>query len=301
MKELVFYPKAEDSGLRIDVYLSRELNETRSRIKSLADGGKVFYDGKAVSKSGFIIKDKPVTVHFEEAVVLDALPEDIPLDIVYQDSELAVINKTQGMVTHPAMGSPTGTLVNAILFHIKDLSGINGVLRPGIVHRLDKNTSGLLVVAKTNAAHLSLAAQIAEKSAERIYTGLVTGNIKEEEGVVDAAIERSKKDRMIMTVSPTGKRAVTHYRVLERFIDYTLVEFKLETGRTHQIRAHMKYKNHVIAGDTEYGARDNFKLAGQLLHSCRLSFDHPITGERMTFSAPIPDYFEEVLRKLRMR
>lgn len=302
MTEFSFNPETADEGSRIDVYLSKMLGETRSRVKSLVDDGRVFCAGVVVEKAGFTIKNSDlIKVYIDDIAPLSAEPQDIPINIVYQDSDLAVINKAQGMVTHPAEGTRDGTLVNALLYHIKDLSGINGVYRPGIVHRLDKNTSGLIVIAKTNAAHLSLAQQIAEKSAERIYLGLVTGNIIEDEGVIDLPIERSRTDRMKMAVSESGKNAVTYYKVAERFMDYTLVEFKLGTGRTHQIRVHMKHKNHVIAGDIEYGAKDKLWNWGQLLHACRLSFTHPSSGERMTFTAPLPDYFQKALEKLRNR
>ena len=237
----------------------------------------------------------------EEPVQITAEPQNLPVEIVYQDGDIAVINKTQGMVTHPCAGTPDGTLVNALMYHIRDLSAINGVLRPGIVHRLDKDTSGLLVVAKNNAAHLSLAEQIEKKTAGRYYVALVCGNIKEDEGTIDAPIARSVRDRKKMAVDENGRRAVTHYKVRERFGDYTLVEFKLETGRTHQIRVHAKYINHPVVGDVTYGKKDSFGLNGQLLHAYKLTLTHPTTGERMTFEADLPDYFKRVLDKLRKK
>ncbi len=298
MEEYIFYPENED---RLDIFLSDRLGFTRSRVKNLIENGSVTYNGVTVTKSGLKLKKGEVTVLVEEAVPISAKPQDLPIDIVYQDEEIAVINKRQGMVTHPCAGTPDGTLVNAIMYHIKDLSAINGVLRPGIVHRLDKDTSGLLVIAKTNEAHLSLSEQIGKKTAGRYYKALVCGNIKEDEGKIDAPIERSKKDRKKMAVSDTGRRAVTHYKVLERYGDYTFVEFKLDTGRTHQIRVHAKYICHPVVGDTVYGKKDNFGLNGQLLHAYKLELEHPKTHERMTFTADLPDYFEKVLEKLRKK
>ncbi len=296
MEEMIFYPIEKE---RIDVYLSRETGFSRSRIKGLIDSENVLYNGKIVTKSGEIVCGGKIEVLIEEPVAVSAEGQNLPIDIVYQDKDIAVINKAQGMVTHPCMGTPDGTLVNAIVYHIKDLSAINGVYRPGIVHRLDKDTSGLIVIAKTNEAHLSLAKQIETKEAGRYYIALVDGNIKEDEGVIDKAIARSVKDRKIMAVDDKGRRAVSHYKVLERFGNYTLTEFKLETGRTHQIRVHAKYIKHPVVGDTVYGSKDNFKLSGQLLHAYKLVLAHPITKEKMEFFAPIPDYFEQVLQKLR--
>jgi 23S rRNA pseudouridine1911/1915/1917 synthase len=299
MKELFYYPKSEDKGTRIDIYLSQQMSQTRSRIKTLIENRMVFVDGAAVTKSGAEIKGGEIKVIVEEPKEPDAKPQDIPLEIVFQDADIAVINKPQGMVTHPAVGTPDNTLVNAALYHIKDLSGINGVFRPGIVHRLDKDTSGLLVVAKNNTAHLSLAKQIADKAAERYYIALVEGNIKEDSGRLDMPIARHKTNRKIMAIDPNGRRAVTDYRIVERFGDFTLVEFRLQTGRTHQIRVHCKAINHAIVGDVTYGRKDKFGLKGQLLHSYKLVLTHPMTQERMTFEAPLPDYFENVLQKLR--
>lgn len=298
MEEYIFYPENED---RLDIFLSAKLGFTRSRVKNLIENGSVTYNGVTVTKSGLKLKNGEVAVFVEEAVTISAKPQDLPIDIVYQDEEIAVINKSQGMVTHPCTGTPDGTLVNAIMYHIKDLSAINGTLRPGIVHRLDKDTSGLLVIAKTNEAHLSLSEQIGKKTAGRYYKAVVCGNIKEDSGIIDAPIERSKKDRKKMTVSDTGKRAITHYKVLERYGDYTFVEFKLDTGRTHQIRVHAKYISHPVVGDIVYGKKDNFGLNGQLLHAYKLELDHPKTNERMTFTADLPDYYKKVLEKLRKK
>lgn len=296
MEEMVFYPIEKE---RIDVYLSRETGFTRSRIKGLIDNNFVTYNGKTVTKSGEIVCGGKIEVLIEEDVAISAEGQDLPLDIVYQDSCLAVINKAQGMVTHPCAGTKDGTLVNAIVYHIKDLSAINGVYRPGIVHRLDKDTSGLIVIAKTNEAHLSLAKQIETKEAGRYYIALVAGNIKEDDGVIDKAIARSVKDRKMMAIDDRGRRAVTRYKVLERFGNFTLVEFKLETGRTHQIRVHAKFIKHPVVGDAVYGYNDSFKLNGQLLHAYKLVLTHPISKERMEFNAPLPDYFVQVLEKLK--
>lgn len=301
MIETNFVTKKEDTGKRIDIYLSEKLEKSRSAIKNLIEKGKVFFDGKIINKSGEIIKekDKEIKIFFEENRLLEATPQNIPINIVYQDNDLAVINKSQGMVTHPALGSPNNTLVNALLYYIKDLSGINGVLRPGIVHRLDKDTSGLLVIAKNDKAHNSLARQIAEKSANRYYIALVNDNIKEDSGKIDMPIARCKNDRKKMAIDSNGKTAITNFVVKERFNEYTLVEFKLETGRTHQIRVHAKFIKHPVVGDKIYGIKDKFGLNGQLLHSYKFDFEHPTTGKRMYFEAPLPDYFENVLAKLR--
>lgn len=295
MEKLSFY---SDGSKRVDVFLSDETGETRSRIKTLIDDGLVKCGDRTIGKCGEKVKGQ-VEVTVLESTAVSAEAENLELDIVYQDEDIAVINKAQGMVTHPCTGTPSGTLVNAAVYHIKDLSEINGVTRPGIVHRLDKDTSGLLVIAKNNAAHLSLSKQIESKEAGRFYRALVTGNIKEDEGVIDKAIARSVRDRKTMTTDDSGRRAVTRFRVLERFGDYTYMEFKLETGRTHQIRVHAKYIKHPVVGDLIYGKKDNFGLKGQLLHACRLILTHPTSGERMEFTAPLPDYFERVLEKLR--
>ena len=232
----------------------------------------------------------------------EAKPEDIPLNVVYEDASLLVINKPRGLVVHPAAGNERGTLVNALLSHCDDLSGIAGELKPGIVHRLDKDTTGLLVVAKNDEAHLSLSKQIGEKSARRIYLALVEGNVPEDSGRVDAPLGRSRADRKKIAVVEDGRAAATQYRVLERFGDTTLVECSLETGRTHQIRVHMKHIGHPVAGDPVYGIRkQRFNVEGQLLHAARLSFTHPATGERMEFSAPLPEDFQRILDGLRKR
>ena len=226
--------------------------------------------------------------------------ENIPLDVIYEDSDVIVINKSQDMVVHPAPGNYSGTLVNALLYHCRDLSGINGVLRPGIVHRIDKDTSGALVVAKNDNAHNSLAMQLKDHSMTRSYLALVEGIIKQDEGSIDEPIGRHPKDRIKMAVVENGKKAITHYKVIERFDNYTLVECNLETGRTHQIRVHMAKIGHPLVGDLVYGfKKQRFNLKGQVLHAKRLGFIHPSTNEYMEFVSPLPDYFEKLITKLR--
>lgn len=284
---------------RLDVFLAEKLGLTRSHIKKIIEDGLVSVNGETITKSGFKIKNGTILVGVEEPEVISVEPENIPIDIVYQDKDIVVINKQQGLVTHPCEGTKNGTLVNAIMYHIKDLSAINGVLRPGIVHRLDKDTSGLIVIAKNNDAHISLADQIQTKTCGRFYLALVSGNIKEDSGVIDLPIGRNKKDRKKMAVDNEGKRAVTEYKVVERFGQYTLVEFKLRTGRTHQIRVHSSFKKHPVVGDKLYGGDEKFKTNGQLLHAYKLVLRQPTTNEKMTFTCPLPDYFENVLETLR--
>ena len=284
---------------RLDVYLSEKLDKTRSAIKRLIEDKNVTVNGK-VEKAGKTLKEgDEITVILPDPVKLDLEAENIPLDIIYQDEDIAIINKPQGMTVHAGNGVHGSTLVNALLYHLDSLSGINGVIRPGIVHRIDKDTSGLLVVAKNDAAHVSLSEQIKNKTCRRIYLALVEGVVKENDGVIDTFIGRSDKNRTMMAVKSDGRRAITHYKVIRRYKDYTLMEFSLETGRTHQIRVHTKYLGHPIVGDPVYGYKtQKFKLNGQLLHAFRLELTHPRSGERMTFEAPLPDYFREVLEKL---
>ncbi len=287
--------------IRLDVFLSWELGVSRSNIKTVLEKDGALVNGQKRTKSGFEVRIGDV-VEFDlpEPEQLDVKAADIPLDIVYQDEWFAVINKPQGMVVHQASSyKKTDTLVNALLFNLDNLSGINGVIRPGIVHRLDKDTSGLIVVAKNDEAHKSLASQIEKKTARRIYYGLCDGNFKEDEGTVDAPIARSKKDRKKMAIVEDGRRAVTHYKVLERYGAYTLVRFELETGRTHQIRVHAASLHHPIVGDAVYGGSTKLYDNGQLLHAKELVLVHPHTNERMTFESELPDYFEAVLKKLR--
>lgn len=284
---------------RLDVYLSEKLDKTRSAIKKLVEDKNVTVNGK-VEKAGKTLKEgDEITVILPDPVKLDLEAENIPLDIIYQDEDIAIINKPQGMTVHAGNGVHGSTLVNALLYHLDSLSGINGVIRPGIVHRIDKDTSGLLVVAKNDAAHVSLSEQIKNKTCRRIYLALVEGVVKQNSGTIDTFIGRSDKNRTMMAVKPDGRRAVTHYKVVKRYKDYTLMEFSLETGRTHQIRVHTKYLGHPIVGDPVYGYKtQKFKLNGQLLHAFRLELTHPKSGERMVFEAPLPDYFRSVLTKL---
>ena len=292
---------AGPEAARLDKYLSEVFPEhSRSFFQNCIENGQVLVDGRPARA-----KEKPregsvITFFAEEPRELEAKPEDIPLDIVYEDGDIAVINKPKGMVVHPAPGNETGTLVNALLFHMKDLSGINGVLRPGIVHRLDKDTTGLLVIAKNDAAHISLAEQIREKTARREYTALVFGGFREEEGRVDAPIARHKTDRKRMAVVPGGREAVTLFQVAARYEKYTLLHLRLTTGRTHQIRVHMAYIGHPVAGDAVYTKQKfPYPTQGQMLHAHRLTLTHPRTGERMTFEAPLPAYFQEILSRRR--
>ena len=292
----------EQAGLRIDRLIADSLSDfTRSGIAKLIEGGNVSVNGKAVSKNYKCRAQDNITVNVPDAVALEAQPENIPLDIVYEDNDLLVVNKPKGMVVHPAAGNYSSTLVNALLYHCKDsLSGINGVIRPGIVHRIDKDTSGLLIVAKNDAAHISLAQQIKEHSFHRAYRAVVYGNIKEDSGTVHQPIGRSPKDRKKMAVTDkNSKDAVTHYQVLQRFGDFTYIRCVLETGRTHQIRVHMAYIGHPLAGDAVYGPKKVItNLNGQCLHAGEIGFVHPKTNEYMEFNSPLPDYFTAFLKRL---
>lgn len=297
MEVLNFSVEAEQ---RLDVFLAEKTQKTRSAIKKLCDDGKVKINGKGVKKAGETLKaGSVVEIEIPDAVKLSTEAENIPIDIVYQDTDIAVINKPQGLTVHTGNGVHGSTLVNALLYHLDSLSGINGVLRPGIVHRIDKDTSGLLVVAKNDVAHLSLSEQIKDKTCGRIYVALLEGTLKSDRGTVDTFIGRSQKNRTMMAVTSDGRRAVTHYEVIKRYGAYTLCRFKLETGRTHQIRVHCKHLGHPIVGDPVYNTKtDKFGLKGQLLHAERLELTHPTTGKRMSFEAPMPDYFINVLSVL---
>lgn len=299
MADLVVF--VVDSPARLDAAVAASVEDvTRSLAQKLIGMGNVSVNGKVVTKNGYALSAKDsVAVQTVDPVELSVAPEDIPIDIVYEDADMIVVNKQQGLVVHPSVGTPSGTLVNALM-NVRDrFSGINGVVRPGIVHRLDKNTSGLLVVAKNDKAHLSLAEQIATKEAKRFYMALVDGNIKEDEGVICEPIARNPKDRKQMAVVEGGREATTLYTVVERFGQYTLVKFELKTGRTHQIRVHAKYIHHPVVGDDVYGGSNKFGLAGQLLTAYRLELDQPTTGERLAFEIPLPPYFLDVLGKLR--
>ncbi len=282
---------------RLDTFVSENCDITRSHAQKLIDESAVVVDGKVVTKPSQAVKQNSIVeVNVPDDIPLDVKAENIPLDIVYQDEDLAVINKPQGMTVHPANNVYSGTLVNALLYNVKDLSGINGVLRPGIVHRLDKDTSGLLVVAKNDVSHVALQKQIQTKKARRIYIALLEGVLKTDSGVVDKPIGRSKTDRKKMDIVPDGRNALTLYTVLKRYKNYTLCRFELKTGRTHQIRVHAKFLGHPVVGDKTYGYKNcRFTLDGQLLHAQTLIFTHPKTGEEMTFSAPLPNYFQHVL------
>lgn len=288
--------------IRLDVYLAENLNDwTRSQIKLQIENGGVEVNGKQIKKAGYLIKDGDnLSLNFETQE-LSCEPENIALNIVYEDNDIAVINKPQGMVVHPAPGSKNHTLVNALLYHFgNEISDGSDKIRPGIVHRIDKDTSGLLVVAKNNAAHENLAKQISEHSAFRHYLALVEGNVKDDLGTVDQPIGRDVKDRIKMAIVDGGKRAITHFKTLERYNGYSLMEFVLETGRTHQIRVHAKFLGHPIVGDKTYGySKQKFALEGQLLHAYKLELTHPTTQKRMTFECELPDYFQNVLKKFK--
>ena len=300
----------KDKGKRLDVFLLENMEDvSRSRVKTLITDGQVLVNDKTPQKSGQALKvGDCVQVEVQAPKPLEAKAEDIPIEIVFEDEDVAVVNKPQGMVVHAGAGNSDKTLVNALLFHIKDLSGINGVLRPGIVHRLDKNTAGLLIVAKNDNAHRNLAKQIEEKTAKRIYWAIVEGHLKEDRGIIDTYISRHKKNRTIMAVcgENEGKRAITEYRVLKEFKGFSLVEFSLKTGRTHQIRVHCKdFLHHPIAGDIEYGGsmpkvltKSDPKSLGQYLVAKEIEFLHPKTGKVMHFEIELPAYFSALLEKL---
>ena len=290
----------EDAGKRLDAYAASATELSRNAVQRLISSGDVLLNGLPAQAKTKVKPGDSVSVEPPPPAITDVIPQDIPLDIVYQDADVAVINKPKGMVVHPAAGNPDGTLVNAILFHIKDLSGVGGEMRPGIVHRIDRFTSGLLVIAKNDEAHRALSEDLKTHSVSRVYFALCDGNFREDSGTVEAPIARSRSDRKKMAVDEKGRNAVTHWRVLERFGDVTLLRVELETGRTHQIRVHMAYIKHPIVGDEVYGrAKNRLGLTGQALHAGELRFTHPKTGERMTFTAPLPEDFEAALKKLR--
>lgn len=302
MSKLITEVMQEYDGERIDKFLALLLeNSSRSAVQKLIENGKVTVGGKTVGKKYRISAGDEVVMAESELKPLDAEPENIPLDIVYEDGDLLVVNKPRGMVVHPAPGNYSGTLVNALLYHCRDsLSGINGVLRPGIVHRIDKDTSGLLIVAKTDRAHLGLAEQIKAHSFTREYNAVICGHFKEPEGTIDAPIGRNPKDRKKMCVTDkNSKNAVTHYRVIKEYNGYSHLAFKLETGRTHQIRVHTAYMGHPIAGDRVYGndKRSSY-LNGQCLHAIKIGFIHPVSKEYLEFTTDLPDYFKEFLQKI---
>ncbi len=301
MNEIFFKVCADDAGTRIDKFLADSDAElTRSAVQKFIEDGNVLCCGNKVSKNYKLKENDEITVLVPEAVELDVEPENIPLEIVYEDDDLLVVNKPKGMVVHPAAGNYTGTLVNALLFHCKGrLSSINGVIRPGIVHRIDKNTSGLLIVAKNDNSHNMLAEQIKAHSFTREYMAVVTGRFKDKTGTIDAPIGRSKYDRKKMCVTElNSKNAVTHYEVVEEFGNYSLMRFRLETGRTHQIRVHCAYVGHPVYGDDVYGKAVK-GIEGQCLHAIKIGFIHPTTNEYLEFDSELPEYFKSVLEKLR--
>lgn len=303
MKTLNFTTGQEETSVRIDRYLAEKCPEfSRSYLQKLLKEQAVFVNGKPVKANYKIQPETEICLEIPDMEPLDIKPEAIPLDILYEDDYLLVVNKPKGMVVHPAAGHTEGTLVNAVMAHCRDrLSGINGVLRPGIVHRIDKDTTGALLICKEDSVHRDLAEQLKEHSIKRRYRAIVAGNLKDDEGTVEGPIGRHPTDRKKMAInSKNGKPAVTHYKVLERFGQYTYIECRLETGRTHQIRVHMTSIGHPLLGDTVYGSSKNpFHLQGQTLHAMVLGFVHPVTGEYMEFTAPLPDYFLKLLEKLR--
>lgn len=295
-------PEMEDTGKRIDVYISLVRDElSRSQVQKLIGDGHVTVNGKQVKSNYKLKKDDIIDLEIPEPEPIDIKEENIPLDIIYEDKDIIVINKPQMMVVHPAAGHYSGTVVNALMYHCRgELSGINGIMRPGIVHRIDMNTSGVIVAAKSDSAHRSLALQFAEHTINRRYRAIVCGNIKDDNGTVDGPIGRSPKDRKKMAIVRDGKRAVTHFSVIERFGRYTYIEAVLETGRTHQIRVHMASIGHPLLGDDIYGSvKQPYGLKGQVLHAGLLGFIHPTKGEYMEFRSEIPEYFQRLLEKFR--
>jgi len=298
----IFTVTAEEAGQRLDGFLAEAMEElSRSRIQNLCQDGMITVNGKEAKKNQKLKGGDVIEVEIPAPAPTEIVPQDIPLDIIYEDDSVLVINKPKGMVVHPAPGHPDGTIVNAVMHHCGErLSGIGGELRPGIVHRIDKDTSGLLMIAKNDKAHAALSAQLKDKSLARVYEAIVLGNLKEEKGTVDAPIGRSLRDRKKMAVVEGGRPAVTHYETVARYNGYCHVRCHLETGRTHQIRVHMASIGHPLAGDEVYGrGREKTGLEGQCLHAGRIRFIHPDTGEAMEFSCPMPDYFTQFEEKLR--
>lgn len=292
--------EAEDAGTRADVFLAAKLGVSRSNMQKLLEDGRVKRGEKIIKANYKVRAGEMFVVDIPEPEPIEAVPENIPLDIIYEDDDVVVLNKARGMVVHPAPGNYTGTLVNALLYHCSNLSGINSAIRPGIVHRLDKDTSGIMIVAKNDAAHISLSQQIQSKTAVRTYLAVVRGKIKTDSGTIETQIARDKTDRKKMAVVKEGGRdAITDYEVLERFGKYTLVRCKLRTGRTHQIRVHMEYLGYPLVGDPKYSPmKTPFGIKGQALHSHTLEFTHPRTGERMKFEAPLPEDMHKIITRL---
>lgn len=298
-----FVVTTEEQGTRLDVLLTSRFQElSRSHLQKIIASGLVAVNGKASKANYKAQSEDRISITFSEAKPVEIVAESIPLDILYEDTDIIVVNKPRGMVVHPATGNYQGTLVNALLDHCQDLSGINGEIRPGIVHRLDKDTSGVIVAAKNDHAHLSLAEQIKNRTASRKYIAIVHGNIAEEQGIINAPLGRHPSDRKKMAVTfSNSKEAITRFRVCERFVNFTLVECKLQTGRTHQIRVHMQYIGHPVVGDPKYGPeKKRFAIAGQALHSAELSLKHPTTGQDMLFTAPLPQDMADILKQLQI-
>lgn len=292
---------SEEAGKRADVFLAERLNLSRANVQKMIEAGRITVGAKT-AKANYKVKDGDVFhVRYQEAIPLEVAAENIPLDILYEDQDVIVINKARGMVVHPAVGNYNGTLVNALLYHCTNLSGINGVIRPGIVHRLDKDTSGIIIVAKNDMAHVSLSKQIQTKAAQRSYLVVVRGNVKQDSGRIETLLGRDTKDRKKMAVvMQGGRQAVTEYEVLERFGRFTLMQCRLLTGRTHQIRVHMEHLGYPVVGDPKYAPQKTpFAINGQALHSYKLTFTHPRTGEEMTFTAPLPEDMHKIVTRLR--
>ena len=292
----------EQAGQRADVGLAAMLDITRSNMQKLLEDGRAVKGAKVLKANYKLRVGDEIVVTLPEPQPLDAQPENIPIDIIYEDDDVIVVNKARGMVVHPAAGNYSGTLVNALLYHCKNLSGINGIIRPGIVHRLDKDTSGIMICAKNDEAHLSLSQQIQAKTAQRTYLAVVRGNIKTDSGTIETLIARDKNDRQKMAVvKENGREAITDYEVVERFGKYTIVRCKLRTGRTHQIRVHMEYLGYPLVGDPKYSPmKTPFAIKGQALHSQTLEFTHPRTGERMQFEAPLPEDMHKIITRLHL-
>lgn len=301
MRKIDIIVADDEKIIRIDKYLvEKEEDLSRSRIQQLLQDKLIFVNDKAVKANYKVKSSDHIRAEFDNEIETEAKPEKMDLDIRYEDSDVIVINKPKGIVVHPAVGNLTGTLVNGLLYHCKDLSGINGVLRPGIVHRIDKDTTGLLIVAKNDKAHVELSKQLQDKTVNRLYYALVHGVIEHDFGTIDAPIGRDVNDRQKMAVTATNsKDARTHFKVIERFKNYTLVECRLETGRTHQIRVHMQYIGHPVAGDEKYSYRKTMQTNGQLLHAHQLTFVHPTTHEKITVEAELPKQFQDILEELR--
>ncbi|QIH75665.1 RluA family pseudouridine synthase [Macrococcoides canis] len=300
METFNFEINEEETGLRIDKFLADANPDwSRSQIQDWIKNDLVLVNGKVIKSNYKLRLNDEIAVTEKPVEEIDLVAQDLGIEIYYEDKDVAIVYKPKGMVVHPAPGHPDGTLVNGLMYAITDLSGINGEIRPGIVHRIDKDTSGLLMIAKNDIAHRGLVDQLVDKSVTRKYTALVHGVIPHEFGTIDAPIGRNQKDRQEMAIVDNGKHAVTHFNVLETFDKYTLVECVLETGRTHQIRVHMKHIGFPLVGDPKYGPKKTMDIGGQALHAGVLGFEHPVTGEYIERSAPLPQYFEEVLTKLR--